>query len=135
MQSVGCRLHVFGLRLRVFRPEDSCFGVGNLGSMGSPAAGPIWSASSRGAKTLAASGLECSELGFGVLGLGFRVWGVGFGVQGVGFVVWGLGSGVWVWGFGSKGLGCRLWGVPPPPPRNHPPPPPPPQLPPVKFRE
>jgi hypothetical protein len=90
VQSVGCRLHVFGLRLRVFRPEHSCFGVGNLGAMGSPAAGPIWSASSRGAQSLAASGLECSELGFGFLGLGSRVWSVGCGVWGLEFRVLGF---------------------------------------------
>ena len=54
-------------------------------------------------------------MGFGVWGLGFRVWGLGFGVWGLGFRVWGLGFGVWglgfrVWGlgFGVQGLGCRV---------------------------
>ena len=40
-------------------------------------------------------------LGFGVLGLGFWVWGSGFGVLGLGV----LGLGFWVWGSGIRVLG------------------------------
>ena len=40
--------------------------------------------------------------GFGVQGVGFRVWGSGFGVQGVGFRVWGS-------GFGVQGVGLMAF--------------------------
>ena len=38
--------------------------------------------------------------GFGVWGLGFRVWDLRVGVWGVGFGVWCVGCGVWGLGFG-----------------------------------
>ena len=56
-------------------------------------------------------GFRVSGLGFGVLGLGFRVSGLGFGVLGLGFRVSGLGFGVLGLGFRVSGLGFGVLGL------------------------
>ena len=47
----------------------------------------------------------------GVLGLGFRVWGLGFRVLSLGFRVWGIGFWVLGFGFRVRGLGFRVLGL------------------------
>ena len=48
-------------------------------------------------------------MGFGVLVVGFEVWGLGSGVRGLRFLVCGLRFEVWILGLGVEGLQFGVW--------------------------